>query len=108
MKFVVRPDLSTAAAGSSQAPTATVDNSAPRSTYPEPTYKSGKAVQRTGTTSNPADDSPAAEQKAQPMVRCPVCKVGCLRPIERLLPQAPVVASYIARLVLVVPETNTS
>jgi hypothetical protein len=52
MKFVVRPDLSTAAAGSSQAPTAAVDNSAPRSTHPEPTYKSGKAVQRTGTTSN--------------------------------------------------------
>jgi hypothetical protein len=51
MKFVVRPELPTAAAGSSQAPTATVDNSAPRSTHPEPTYKSGKAVQRTGTTS---------------------------------------------------------
>ena len=52
MKFVVRPDLSTAAAGSSQAPTAAMDNSAPRSTHPEPTYKSGKAVQRTGTTSD--------------------------------------------------------
>ena len=51
MKFVVRPELSTAAAGSSQAPTAAVDNSAPRLTHPEPTYKSGKAVQRTGTTS---------------------------------------------------------
>ena len=37
---------------------------------------------------NPTDDSPAAEQKAQPIVHCPVCKVGCLRPIERLLPQA--------------------
>ena len=57
---------------------------------------------------NPADNSPAAKQKAQPIVRCPVCKVGCLRPIERLLPQAPVVARYVARLVLVVPETNTS
>ena len=51
MKFVVRPELPTAAAGSSQAPTAAVDNSAPRSTHPEPTYKSGKTVQITGTTS---------------------------------------------------------
>jgi len=52
MKSVVRPELPTAAAGSSQALTAAVDNSAPRSTHPESTYKSGKAVQRTGTTSN--------------------------------------------------------
>ena len=51
MKSVVCPELSTAAAGSSQAPTAAVDNSAPSSTHPEPTYKSGKAVQITGTTS---------------------------------------------------------
>jgi hypothetical protein len=52
MKFVVRPELSTAAAGPSQAPTAAVDNSAPVSTHPESTYKSGKAVQTTGTTSD--------------------------------------------------------
>jgi len=51
MKSVVRPELPTAAAGPSQAPAAAVDNSAPRSTHPEPTYKSGKAVQTTGTTS---------------------------------------------------------
>jgi hypothetical protein len=51
MKFVVRPELPTASAGSSQAPTAVVVNSAPVSTHPEPTYKSGKAVQTTGTTS---------------------------------------------------------
>jgi hypothetical protein len=51
MKSVVRPELPTAAAGSAQAPTAPVDNSAPRSTHPEPTYKSGKTVQITGTTS---------------------------------------------------------
>ena len=51
MKSVARPELPTAAAGSSQAPTAPVDNSAPRSTHPEPTYKSGKTVQITGTTS---------------------------------------------------------
>jgi len=52
MKSVVRPELPTAAAGSSQAPTAPVNNSAPRSTHPEPTYKSGKTVQITGTTSH--------------------------------------------------------
>jgi hypothetical protein len=51
MKFVVRPELPTASVGSSQAPTAAVVNSAPVSTHPEPTYKSGKAVQTTGTTS---------------------------------------------------------
>ena len=51
MKSVVRPELPTASAGSSQAPTAAVDNSAPVSTHPEPTYKSGKAVQTTETTS---------------------------------------------------------
>ena len=51
MKSVVCPELSTAAAGSSQAPTAAVDNSAPSSTHPESTYKSGKVVQITGTTS---------------------------------------------------------
>jgi hypothetical protein len=52
MKSVVRPELPTASAGPSQAPAAAVDNSAPRSTHPEPTYKSGKTVQRTGTTSD--------------------------------------------------------
>src|ERR1019366_3754149 len=57
MKSVVRPELSTAAAGPSQAPTAAVDNSAPRSTHPEPTYKSGKTVQLTGTTYQPQPPS---------------------------------------------------
>ena len=51
MKSVVRPELSTAAAGPSQAPAAAVDNPAPVSTHPESTYKSGKAVQTIGTTS---------------------------------------------------------
>jgi hypothetical protein len=52
MKSVVCPELPTAAAGPSQAPPAAVDNSAPVSTHPEPTYKSRETVQRTGTTSN--------------------------------------------------------
>jgi hypothetical protein len=51
MKFVVRPELPGAPAGSSQAPTTAVDNSAPVSARRESTYKSGKAVQTTGTTS---------------------------------------------------------
>jgi hypothetical protein len=48
MKFVVCPELSTAAAGPSQVLAAAVDNSAPVSTQPEPTYKSRKVVQTTG------------------------------------------------------------
>ena len=51
MKSVVRPELPTASVGSSQAPTAAVDNSAPLLTTPESTYKSGKSVQTTGATS---------------------------------------------------------
>jgi len=51
MKSVVRPELSTASVGSSQAPTAAVDNSAPLLTTPESTYKSGKSVQTTRATS---------------------------------------------------------
>jgi hypothetical protein len=73
MKSVVRPELPTAAAGPSQAPAAAVDNSAPRSTHPEPTYKSGKTVQRTGTTS------------ASPLA-CPFCEefaCGLFRSLTR-------------------------
>jgi hypothetical protein len=75
MKSVVRPELPTAAAGSSQAPTAPVDNSAPRSTHPEPTYKSGKVVQITGATSDCAlepsegsNDTDRAEQTRDDVV----------------------------------------
>jgi hypothetical protein len=50
-KLVVRPELPTESVASSQAPTAAVDNSAPLPTRPDPTYKSGKAVQTTETTS---------------------------------------------------------
>jgi len=52
MKFVVHPELPTASVGSSQAPTAAVDNSAPLPTRPQSTYKSGKAVQTNGATSD--------------------------------------------------------
>jgi len=52
MKFPVRPELPTASVGSSQAPTAAVDNSAPSAICPESTYKSGNVVQTNGATSN--------------------------------------------------------
>ena len=51
MKSPVRPELPTAAVRSSQATLAAVDNSASFATRPESTYKSGKVVQTSGTTS---------------------------------------------------------
>ncbi len=51
MASPVRPELPTASVGSSQAPTAAVDNSAPSATHPESTYRSGKVVQTNGATS---------------------------------------------------------
>jgi hypothetical protein len=51
MNSQVRPELPTASVGSSQAPTAAVDNSAPFSNRPQSTYKSGNAVQTSGATS---------------------------------------------------------
>src|SRR5216683_1058702 len=58
--------------------------------------------------SNPRDDSLAAEQETKPIDRCPVCKVGRLRLVEILLPQAPVVAGRVSRLVVAVLQTDTS
>ena len=52
MTSPVRPEFPTASVGSSQAPTAAVDNSAPSATRPQSTYKSGKAVQTNGATSD--------------------------------------------------------
>ena len=51
MKTLVCPELPTASVGSSQAPTAAVDNSAPFAIRPESAYKSGKVVQTNGATS---------------------------------------------------------
>jgi hypothetical protein len=59
MKFLVRPELPTAALRSSQATLAAVDNSAPLATRPESTYKSGKVVQTTGATSPALNMSPS-------------------------------------------------
>lgn len=42
--------LPTASVASSQAPPAAADNSAPSAIRPESTYKSGKVVQKSGTT----------------------------------------------------------
>ena len=55
MKSMVRPELPTASVGSSQAPPAAVDNSAPSVSRPESTYKSGKVVQTNGATSVSSD-----------------------------------------------------
>ena len=52
MRFLVRPELPTASVGSSQAPTAAVDNSAPSAIRPVSTYKSGNVVQTNGATSD--------------------------------------------------------
>ena len=51
MKPMVCPELPTASLGSSQAPTAAVDNSAPYATRSDSTYISGSAVQTNGATS---------------------------------------------------------
>ena len=58
--------------------------------------------------SNPRDDSLTTEQEAKPIDRCPVCKVGRLRLVEILLPEAPMVASHVSPLVVAVLETDTS
>ena len=57
---------------------------------------------------NPRDDSLTTEQEAKPIDRCPVCKVGRLRLVEILLPQAPMVARHVSPLVVAVLETDTS
>jgi hypothetical protein len=56
----------------------------------------------------PRDDSRAAEEQAKPIDRCPVCKVGRLRPVEILFPRAGVVAGPVSRLVVAILETDTS
>ena len=85
MISVVRPELSTASVGSSQAPTAAVDNSAPRSTHPEPTYKSWKTVQPTGTTS-----VHALHQYAHLLLLCrPTKPSDCRASVWQQLPTTP-------------------
>ena len=51
MKFVVRPELPTAALRSSQATLAAVDNSAPLATRRSPLKTRGNVVQTSGATS---------------------------------------------------------
>jgi hypothetical protein len=57
---------------------------------------------------NSGEDSHPAEQNTTPITHCPACKVGYLRRIELLLPQAAVVARHVGRLIVALPETNTS
>jgi hypothetical protein len=68
----------------------------------------GVAVSIKSYSLDPGADSTATAQKAQPIVRCPVCKIGSLRPVEHLRPQAEPVARNVTRFVLAVPEANTS
>jgi Putative transposase len=56
---------------------------------------------------NRGQDSPVVEQTTTPLLRCPVCRVGCLRPVEPLRPQGPVITEF-TRFVVAAPETNTS
>jgi hypothetical protein len=51
MKIPVRPEFPSASIGSSQAPTAAVENSAPSANHPQAAYKSGNGVQTSGATS---------------------------------------------------------
>ena len=51
MKSSVRPESPTPSAGTLQAPTAAVDNSAPLLIRPQSTHNLGKAVQTSGATS---------------------------------------------------------
>jgi hypothetical protein len=68
----------------------------------------GVAVSIKSYSLDPGADSTASGQKAQLIVRCPVCKVGSLRPVEHLRPQAEPVARNVTRFVLAVSEANTS
>jgi hypothetical protein len=61
MKSLVRPELPTASAGTSQAPTAAVDNSAPVQTRPFSLIYRGLAVQTNRATSVEMDRHPALE-----------------------------------------------
>src|SRR5271155_887376 len=59
-------------------------------------------------SSNPRDDSLTKKKEPKPLDRCPVCKVGCLRPGEILLPQESTISGSRVRLVVAIPETDTS
>jgi hypothetical protein len=59
-------------------------------------------------SSNPRDDSLTKEKEPKPPDRCPVCKVGCLRPLEILLPQESTISGSHVRLMVAIPETDTS
>ena len=59
-------------------------------------------------SSNPRDDSLTKQKEPKPPDRCPVCKVGCLKPVEILLPQASTISGTRARLAIAIPQTETS
>lgn len=57
---------------------------------------------------NQRDDALVAQQESKPIDRCPQCKVGRLRRVETLAPQAPAMPGCGSRLVAAVLEPNTS
>lgn len=68
----------------------------------------GVAVSVKSYSLDPGADSTGVGQKDRPIVRCPVCKVGSLRPIEPLRLQAELIARIVTAFVLAVHVTNTS
>lgn len=57
---------------------------------------------------NQRDDALVAQQESKPIDRCPQCKVGRLRRVETLAPQAPAVPGCGSWLIAAVLEPNTS
>ena len=83
MSPLVRPELPTASAGSSQAPTAAVDNSAPFANRPLSTYESGFGVQTSGATSDcrsgPVSQVAVVRPPGRPPGRAVCSKVGGMK-----------------------------
>ena len=67
-----------------------------------------KLLERAPTTLQGSNEVCVAQRETRSLDRCPLCKVGRLRRIEVITPQAPVPSGSGARLVLAVLEMNTS
>jgi hypothetical protein len=67
-----------------------------------------KLLERAPTTPRGSNDVCVVQRETRSLDRCPLCKVGRLRRIEVITPQAPVPSGSGARLVVAVPEMNTS
>ena len=67
-----------------------------------------KLLERAPTTPQGSNEVCVVQRETRSLDRCPLCKVGRLRRIEVITPQAPVPSVSGARLVLAVLEMNTS